>query len=235
MRYAVLPLSLLVLALPACAGYGPVDPAGRAAPVPARGPAPVTVVPPMDGDAPRTADAATVEGYLSLRGLIVPVAGVDPGALRDSYTAGRDGGARRHNAIDIMAPRGTPVVSADSGRVLRMSRSALGGITIYATDPAERLVYYYAHLDGYHERLAEGMVVARGDTLGYVGSTGNASASAPHLHFQVMRMPENGRSYWNGEPVNPFPVLVQAAPLRDVRQAGEASARQQGEEARPPR
>lgn len=223
MRPGLLPIALLGLALPACAGYGPVDPAGR--PAPARTPPAVSVVPPIDDDS--SSGAPLVEGdaagYLASRGLLVPVAGVDAGRLRDSFGAGRDGGARQHNAIDIMAPRGTPVLAADAGHVIRMSRSALGGITVYTTDPHARLVYYYAHMDGYHERLAEGMPIERGDTLGYVGSTGNARADEPHLHFQVMRMPADRRRYWDGEPINPFGVLVagSAGGSRPVTQAGD--------------
>lgn len=212
----LLTLSLLVLAVPACAGYGPADPSSRTAPV--RQPAQVEVVAPLtDESAPAVpSTAALLEG----RVLTIPVAGIEPHRLRDSFTAGRDGG-RTHNAIDIMAGHGTPVVAADSGRILRMSRSTLGGITIYATDPAERLVYYYAHLSGYREGLVEGMAIARGDTIGFVGSSGNASADAPHLHFQVMLMPAERRNYWNGEPLNPYPALLAgAAPRGDVRQAG---------------
>ena len=213
----LLPL-LLVLALPACAGYGPADPGAR----PAAAPAPIRVVPPIgsDDDAGAAADPVA---YLAARELIVPVAGVDGERLRDSFSAGRDGGARQHNAIDIMAPRGTPVLAADDGRILRLRRSPLGGITIYATDPERRLVYYYAHLDGYHDGVAQGMTIARGDTLGYVGSTGNARANEPHLHFQVMRMPADPRRYWDGEPINPFPMLVAGAAraAAGVTQAGD--------------
>lgn len=215
----LLPLLIVLLALPACAGYGPADPGAR----PAAGPAPIRVVPPLDaaGDSALT-DVPDHVAYLESRFLVVPVAGIEAGRLRDSFSAGRDGGARRHNAIDIMAPRGTPVLAADDGHVLRLSRSALGGITIYATDPHSRLVYYYAHLDGYRDGLAQGMAIAKGDTLGFVGSTGNASANEPHLHFQVMRMPADRRRYWDGEPINPFPMLVAgAARAAGVTQAGD--------------
>lgn len=229
---AFLFLSLLVLAVPACAGYGPADPASRTSPV--TGAPSVRVAPSLADDAAGGA-AMAGERLLETRPLVVPVAGIEPARLSDSYSAGRDGGARRHNAIDIMAPRGTPVVAADSGRILRLSRSALGGITIYATDPAERLVYYYAHLAGYRDGLEQGMAIARGDTLGFVGSTGNASADAPHLHFQVMLMPAERRNYWNGEPVNPFPVLVASGrvPPGEVRQAGDQAAAQRDEQPRP--
>lgn len=210
-------LFLFVIAAPACAGYGPADPSTRPAPVPA--PARAHVAAPLTDEAgPAAAPSAAL--LLESRRLAIPVAGVDPYRLQDSFNAGR-GGGRQHNAIDIMAGHGTPVVSADSGRIVRLSRSALGGITIYATDPRETLVYYYAHLSGYRDGLSEGAFVARGDTIGYVGSSGNASADAPHLHFQVMLMPAERRNYWNGEPLNPYPALLAAtAPRGDVRQAG---------------
>ena len=209
-------LLLVVLAAPACAGYGPADPWSRPAPVAA--PSPARVVPPLSEDPDAHSDAAA---DLVARALIVPVAGVEVSRLQDSFRAGRDGGARQHNAIDIMAGHGTPVLAADSGRILRLGRSALGGITIYATDPDDRLVYYYAHLSGYRDGLAEGMTIARGDTIGFVGSSGNASPDAPHLHFQVMRMPVERRNYWNGEPINPYPALAAgAARSSGVTQAG---------------
>lgn len=138
--------------------------------------------------------------------LAFPVAGYENARLDDSYLDPRDGGSRRHQAIDIMAPRGTPVLAVQSGRVLRLSKTSKGGISLYATDDESKYVYYYAHLDRYHSRMSVGRSLARGDTIGFVGSTGNASESAPHLHFQVMRMPSDGR-YWNGEPINPYPLL----------------------------
>jgi murein DD-endopeptidase MepM/ murein hydrolase activator NlpD len=100
-----------------------------------------------------------------------------------------------------MAPRGTPVLAADDGKVLRMGFNSLGGLTVYQVDPERHFVYYYAHLDRYAATLRDGMDVARGDVIGYVGSTGNASAAAPHLHFQVMLFRDR---YWEGESVNPF-------------------------------
>ena len=182
---------LLVLAAACAPGLQPM-----ARPVPA-------AVAPMPAEAAApTAEAA----YLHERQLMVPVAGVEPSRLRDSFSDGRDGGSRRHNAIDIMAPRGTPVLAADDGRVLRVSRSALGGLTVYVLDPAQRFIYYYAHLDAYRDGLRDGMAVARGDVLGYVGTTGNAPENVPHLHFQAMRYRRD--RYWDGEPVNPKPYLV---------------------------
>ena len=187
---ALAPLALLLLA--AC--MRPLTPMAR--PVPAA-PSPVAAAP--------AAPSAEAE-YLLGRQLMVPVAGVEPSRLQDTFAAARDGGARRHNALDIMAPRGTPVLAADDGRVMRVSTNGLGGLTVYVLDPAERFVYYYAHLDAWRDGLRNGMTVARGEVLGYVGSTGNASANAPHLHFQAMRYRRD--RYWDGEPVNPLPYLV---------------------------
>lgn len=144
--------------------------------------------------------------YILGRGLLVPVAGVVASQLRDTFDEGRDGG-RVHRALDILAPRGTPVLAADDGRVLRVRQNALGGNTVYATDPAGRVVYYYAHLDAYRAGLTEGATIARGDVLGIVGTTGNAPRDTPHLHFQVMRMPADGK-YWDGDAINPYPLFL---------------------------
>ena len=138
--------------------------------------------------------------------LLFPVPGVDSTRLDDTFDEPRDGGARRHNAIDIMAPRGAPVLSVQDGRILKLQNNAKGGITIYATDLDEQFVYYYAHLDHYHPGLYAGKPLMRGDTLGFVGTSGNAPPDTPHLHFQVMRMPAD-RRYWDGAPINPFPLL----------------------------
>jgi murein DD-endopeptidase MepM/ murein hydrolase activator NlpD len=154
---------------------------------------------------PGAAVDAPALDYLRVRRLLVPVAGVAPDRIPDSFDAPR--GTRRHGAIDILAPRGTPVLSADDGRVLRLSTNAAGGITVYTTNPEGRLIYYYAHLERYHPGLVEGMHLARGDTLGYVGTTGNAPPDTPHLHFQVMVVVP-GRKYWEGEPIDPIPYLV---------------------------
>ena len=143
--------------------------------------------------------------YVRSRRLVLPVAGIRPDQLTDSFDEPRDG-TRRHRAIDILAPRGTPVLAADDGRVLRVSWNSAGGNTVYATDSDSRIVYYYAHLDHYHEPIAAGMPLTKGDTIGFVGTTGNAPKDIPHLHFQVMRMPHDAK-YWNGEPINPFPIL----------------------------
>lgn len=158
-------------------------------------------------DVPAAADATAVA---HLRGLFFPVGGVDSMRLDDSFEAPRDGGTRKHNAIDIMAPRGTPVLAVSDGRVLRLMKSSKGGLTLYASDLEDGFVYYYAHLDRYNPKLYSGKPLLRGDTLGYVGTTGNAPKNLPHLHFQVMRMPADGK-FLNGEPINPYPLLRQTA------------------------
>jgi len=143
--------------------------------------------------------------YVRARHLQLPVAGIRTDQLSDSFDEPRDG-SRRHHAIDILAPRGTPVLAADDGRVLRVSWNSAGGNTVYATDADSRIVYYYAHLDHYRDSLVAGRPLTKGDTIGFVGTTGNAPKDIPHLHFQIMRMPQDGK-YWNGEPINPFAIL----------------------------
>ena len=163
--------------------------------------------PPSESPPPEAPLAATDEEYLVERGLMVPVEGVRPEKVPDTYMQARDGGARTHQAVDILAKRGTPVLSADSGTILRLTKSTLGGITIYATDPERRFVFYYAHLDGYAEGLREGKTVAQGEVIGYVGTTGNAPKNTPHLHFQVMRYVD-ARTWWGGPPLDPRAFLA---------------------------
>jgi murein DD-endopeptidase MepM/ murein hydrolase activator NlpD len=138
--------------------------------------------------------------------LLLPVAGVQPAQLTDTYTQSR-GTDRVHEAIDIMAPRGTPVYAVEDGRVVKLFLSQPGGITLYQFDPSERLAYYYAHLDGYAPGIVEGKSVKRGELIGYVGSTGNASPDAPHLHFAIFALgPE--KKWWQGTAINPYPLLA---------------------------
>ncbi len=141
-------------------------------------------------------------------GLAVPVAGVKPGQLVDTYTQARAGGARLHDAIDIMAPDGKPVVAAADGIVEKLFDSGGGGgITVYVRSPDQRWIYYYAHLQGYAPGLAEGQRVKRGQLLGRVGHTGNANPSGPHLHFAINRM-QPGEKWYQGTPINPYPLLA---------------------------
>jgi peptidoglycan LD-endopeptidase LytH len=147
--------------------------------------------------------------------LLIPVAGVQAADLVDTFEEARSQG-RVHNAIDILAPRGRPVLAAVPGRVLRLFESERGGLTIYQRGPDGRTVYYYAHLDGYRQGLAEGQRVARGDTLGYVGETGNAPPGVPHLHF-AMWVPETPEWFWEGEAINPYPLLREGRPAPSAR------------------
>lgn len=139
--------------------------------------------------------------------LMIPVIGVTPSMLSDTFTQSRAGGDRRHDAIDIPAPTGTPVIAAAPGRIEQLFRSEDGGNTVYVRSRDGRLIYYYAHLRGYARGLREGSRVERGTPLGTVGSTGNADRAAPHLHFAVHRM-ARGERWWGGRPVNPYPLLT---------------------------
>lgn len=153
----------------------------------------------------RGVDAADDDATLRSRKLLFPVKGVAPSALRDNFDEGR--GKRRHEALDIMAPRGTPVVAVDSGRIAKLFKSEAGGITLYQFDRDEKYAYYYAHLDRYATGIAEGRWLDRGDTLGYVGSTGNARQDAAHLHFAIFRLGAD-RKWWKGTAVNPYRYLA---------------------------
>lgn len=138
--------------------------------------------------------------------LIVPVSGVLPSQLDDTFNDAR-GSERRHEALDIMAPRGTPVLATADGTVEKLFDSKQGGLTIYEFDAAGTRAYYYAHLDRYAPGLAEGKQLRRGEVIGYVGSTGNASPDAPHLHFAIFLLgPE--KQWWKGRPINPYPLLT---------------------------
>jgi murein DD-endopeptidase MepM/ murein hydrolase activator NlpD len=139
-------------------------------------------------------------------GLALPVIGVKPEQLVDTYDAAR-GAGRRHDAIDIMAAEGTPVIAAADGTIEKLFDSVRGGKTIYERSPDRQWVYYYAHLSAYAPGLAEGQQVKRGQVIARVGHTGDASAAGPHLHFAVNRM-AHGERWWNGTPINPYPLLA---------------------------
>lgn len=138
-------------------------------------------------------------------GLLIPVAGVKAEQLFDTYTQAR-GSGRAHDAIDIMAPTGTPVQAVADGTIVKLFNSKPGGLTIYQFDSAGVLAYYYAHLDHYADSLVEGQSVRRGDLIGYVGYSGNAHPDAPHLHFAIFVLgPE--KHWWQGTPINPYSEL----------------------------
>ena len=137
--------------------------------------------------------------------LAIPVSGTDKASLYDSFSDGR--GERKHEAIDIHAARGTPVIAVGDGCVVKLFRSVPGGITLYQFDPEGNFAYYYAHLDRYADGVKEGTELKRGDVLGYVGTTGNAPPNAPHLHFGIFRLGSDKR-WWAGTAVNPYKVFT---------------------------
>ena len=141
--------------------------------------------------------------------LTMPLSGIDPMKLRSNFNDVRSG-MRRHEALDIMAPRRTPILSAATGRVLKLFTSSAGGLMVYAADSIERFILMYAHLDTYASGLRDGAPLTRGDVIGYVGFTGNASPSAPHLHFAIARTADVG-DWWKGTAIDPLPVLQRAA------------------------
>jgi len=143
---------------------------------------------------------------LEQKHLSIPVAGVTPSQLQDTFDDARAEG-RRHDALDIVAPRGTEVRAVERGTIKKLFTSRAGGVTIYEFDPTETYSYYYAHLDRYAPGLAEGQQVERGQLLGYVGSTGNASPATPHLHFAIAHL-DASKSWWKGDAINPYPLLV---------------------------
>ena len=175
------------------AGQGEVTVAGEKRTVDPRGGPPVTVA----------------EGVVvGPTGLAIPVVGVKPEQLVDTYTQARAGGARVHDAIDIMAPPGTPVVAAAPGRLEKLFFSqGGGGITAYVRSDDGRWTYYYAHLDAYAPGLREGQRIERGDPIGTVGTSGNANSAGPHLHFAIHRM-SPGEKWYQGSPINPYPLIA---------------------------
>lgn len=148
-------------------------------------------------------------GPLAERRLAFPVPGIEASAVQDTFDDARGNGDRVHEATDIMADRGKPIVAVDDGVITKLFTSVPGGLTIYQFDPSERWCYYYAHLDRYAPGIKDGVQVRRGQTIAYVGSTGNANPEAPHLHFAIFELgPE--KQYWKGRPINPYPMLMRA-------------------------
>jgi peptidoglycan LD-endopeptidase LytH len=208
--------ALLVLTVGCSRGLTPIV---ASAPVPSADPRVVRPLPP--GPTPSHSgplgSLVTSDDLDELwaRQLRIPVEGITRRTLRDNYTAKRVTGI--HGALDIMAPRSTPVIAADDCIIGRLFEGPVGGIVIYAYDLEERFVYYYAHLERYRRGLAVGDRVAKGSVIGYVGSTGNAPADAPHLHFQVMKRGA-GRAWWDGVPINPFTFFAPDEPRATVRE-----------------
>lgn len=182
--------------------------------VAAEPPQPITVIEPTPaqtdadtGPLRETAATPPAEATAASRELelLIPVSGVSADQLNDTFNDAR-GERRGHEAIDIMAPTGTPVLAVDDGVIVKLFNSKPGGLTVYQFDDAAELAYYYAHLDRYADGLAEGQSVNRGDLIGYVGYTGNANPNGPHLHFAIFVLgPE--KNWWQGTPINPYPHL----------------------------
>lgn len=149
--------------------------------------------------------------YFRAHPLMVPVEGVSPSELTDTYHQSRSGG-RIHMATDILAMRGTPVLAAAPGRIIRLANGGAGGITIYVADASGRYLHYYAHLMGYAPNVKVGLALQEGDVIGFVGTTGNAPPDTPHLHFQVMRSDAN---YWNGTPIDVRGFMTKPGRMRN--------------------
>ena len=152
-----------------------------------------------------TKDAVLSNNFIGTLKLIIPVTGVRPEQLQDTFTDARSEG-RVHDAIDIMAPAGTPVVAASDGEIVRLFQSDRGGTTIYQLSPDKKLVFYYAHLQRYADGLVAGKFARQGEVIGYVGDTGNAGAGNYHLHFSIAVVADPKR-YWEGTNINPYPLL----------------------------
>jgi murein DD-endopeptidase MepM/ murein hydrolase activator NlpD len=144
------------------------------------------------------------------RSLIVPVRGLERDDLVPSFTDAR-GSSRRHEAIDILAPRGTEVLAVEDGKIAKIFTSDAGGLTLYQIDPSETFVYYYAHLDSYAPGLKEGDMLRKGDVVGTVGTTGNAPKNTPHLHFAISKLDPDKR-WWGGTALDPFLVWRDPSP-----------------------
>jgi murein DD-endopeptidase MepM/ murein hydrolase activator NlpD len=203
-RESVAPIATApVAATPVVVAPAPMQPSHGSPASPAR-------TPPAAATSALAAAAATPSPTqpATPNALLIPVAGVRAAQLTDTFNDSRDG-TRRHEALDIMAARGTPVLAASDGTVAKLFTSVPGGLTIYEFDPTSTYAYYYAHLDHYAPGLAEGKAIKRGDLIAYVGSTGNASADAPHLHFAIFVLgPE--KQWWKGTAIDPYPLLAGA-------------------------
>lgn len=156
------------------------------------------------GAVPSASISAPPAKELADRDLEMPVEGIGPERLVRSFDDAR--GARKHEAIDILAPKGTPVKAVEDGRIARLFYSRAGGITIYQLDPTERYCYYYAHLDRYADGLDENDRVRRGQVIGFVGTSGNAPKGTAHLHFAIFRLTDT-RRWWEGVPLDPYDIL----------------------------
>lgn len=152
-----------------------------------------------------TVDTIQAISELRRKNLVMPISGTDPGSLKGSFYEGRSTG--RHHAVDILAPRNTPIRACDDGKILRLFHSQFGGTTIYQCDPDGQFIYYYAHLEAYADGLKEGDRVHRGQIIGYVGTSGNAPPNTPHLHFSISK-PVKRYGWYPSAPIDPYEVFV---------------------------
>ncbi len=201
-------------AAPAGGTVTPPDTSMPSAPATALPPPPnpaLTAAPPAMQSMPLNTklDTHTEASAAAVSGIGLPLKGLKREAIQDTFHDTRGGGTK-HEAADIMAPRGTPVMAVVEGNVMKLFNSKKGGITVYQYDNAQKFCYYYAHLDKYAEGLKEGMLLRKGDVLGYVGSTGDAQPNNPHLHFAILELGPDKHWWEHTTAVNPYPVLVGA-------------------------
>jgi murein DD-endopeptidase MepM/ murein hydrolase activator NlpD len=186
----------------------PVPPVGSATSSSAQTPGPLNAEgppPPLENNQAAANDPTLTGSFVGTLKLIIPVVGVRPDQLLDTFTDARSEG-RVHDAIDIPAPAGTPVVAAADGEIIKLFQSERGGTTIYQLSPDKKLVFYYAHLQRYADGLAPGKSVKQGEVIAYVGDTGNAGVGNFHLHFSIAIISDPKR-YWEGTNINPYPLL----------------------------
>lgn len=184
--------------------HHPLRPEPVAQPAPAPPDDPVIAAPPAPASiSPVTTISGGDVANLQSRELLIPVRGLTKDDLASSFHQQRNG--REHEAMDILAPRGTDVLAVEDGHVAKLFVSDRGGLTIYQFDPSDLFVYYYAHLERYAPGLQEGQAVRRGDVIGYVGTSGNAPKETPHLHFAIVKLGPD-RRWWEGTPLDPFLV-----------------------------
>ena len=184
-----------------------------------RPPLAVAVMNSSEANAPVVVGATTITpadvNALTVKKLLIPVAGVGAGELHDTFNDSRSEG-RVHQALDIRAPQDTPVLAADDGKVMKLHQSGRGGTMLYQSDPSGTFVYYYGHLSRYADGIVEGREVKRGEVIAYVGDTGNAGPGNYHLHFGISKMSAPGK--WSGgEPINPYPLLADHPSTASIR------------------
>ena len=176
----------------------------------ARGPTTITASEPPGGAQAPLHEPARIGtdsvAELQRRTLRLPIEGAKVESLRGGFAERRNGNTRPHEAVDLLAPRHTPIRAVEDGTIARLFLSRAGGITIYQFDPSKRFCYYYAHLERYADNLREGQTVKTGDVLGYVGTTGNAPRNTPHLHFAIFELTKDER-WWEGEAIDPYLVF----------------------------